>query len=329
MCLASEAEKLEALSSQPAVDSSSLCAQHSTANADAIKHGENTDHALPTLSSSSSTSSSPVDSSAPTLSQPTKKKKKRKPKEGKETAKAEKSPGSPKKPCKKRVASSSDLESLMYTIEAVAKGAFGSEETAQKRARTSDSEDGTSPTDQPPLTKKKTKPKVKKQLRAKEEVTEQEVKGSGEDCKPQETVREESPLSHETDLKTECKEEMEVKMEPPSAREVPAQASAPPLPAEDEETGSLLPVAVGEEETSQPARGEESELETKPAKQDERDSEPKPEVCASRKSERSCKGALYKTLVSEGMLTSLRANVDRGSGVTLWIINSFLKQFCL
>uniref|UniRef100_A0A8D3BSR5 HMG box transcription factor BBX n=1 Tax=Scophthalmus maximus TaxID=52904 RepID=A0A8D3BSR5_SCOMX len=32
----------------------------------------------------------------------------------------------------------------------------------------------------------------------------------------------------------------------------------------------------------------------------------------SRKSERSCKGALYKTLVSEGMLTSLRANIDRG-----------------
>ncbi|NWS38151.1 BBX factor, partial [Probosciger aterrimus] len=36
------------------------------------------------------------------------------------------------------------------------------------------------------------------------------------------------------------------------------------------------------------------------------------ETCGSRKSERSCKGALYKTLVSEGMLTSLRANVDRG-----------------
>uniref|UniRef100_A0A3Q3AZN0 HMG box transcription factor BBX n=1 Tax=Kryptolebias marmoratus TaxID=37003 RepID=A0A3Q3AZN0_KRYMA len=37
-----------------------------------------------------------------------------------------------------------------------------------------------------------------------------------------------------------------------------------------------------------------------------------PENCGSRKSERSCKGALYKTLVSEGMLTSLRANIDRG-----------------
>ncbi|KAM9728066.1 LOW QUALITY PROTEIN: HMG box transcription factor BBX [Menidia menidia] len=36
------------------------------------------------------------------------------------------------------------------------------------------------------------------------------------------------------------------------------------------------------------------------------------EVGGARKSERSCKGALYKTLVSEGMLTSLRANIDRG-----------------
>uniref|UniRef100_A0A2D4GKR9 DUF2028 domain-containing protein n=3 Tax=Micrurus corallinus TaxID=54390 RepID=A0A2D4GKR9_MICCO len=38
----------------------------------------------------------------------------------------------------------------------------------------------------------------------------------------------------------------------------------------------------------------------------------KAEICGSRKSERACKGALYKTLVSEGMLTSLRSNVDRG-----------------
>lgn len=36
------------------------------------------------------------------------------------------------------------------------------------------------------------------------------------------------------------------------------------------------------------------------------------ESSGSRKSERRCKGALYKTLVSEGMLTSLRANIDRG-----------------
>ncbi|MGH0184537.1 UNVERIFIED_CONTAM: hypothetical protein FKN15_015355, partial [Acipenser sinensis] len=45
---------------------------------------------------------------------------------------------------------------------------------------------------------------------------------------------------------------------------------------------------------------------------EEKDGHAKSETCGSRKSERTCKGALYKTLVSEGMLTSLRANVDRG-----------------
>lgn len=48
------------------------------------------------------------------------------------------------------------------------------------------------------------------------------------------------------------------------------------------------------------------------------------ENCGSRKSERRCKGALYKTLVSEGMLTSLRANIDRGAcgahdGASPWV----------
>ncbi|CAN0379345.1 unnamed protein product [Lampetra fluviatilis] len=38
------------------------------------------------------------------------------------------------------------------------------------------------------------------------------------------------------------------------------------------------------------------------------------EHSGSRKSKRTCKGALYKTLVLEGMLTTLRANLDRGGG---------------
>lgn len=45
---------------------------------------------------------------------------------------------------------------------------------------------------------------------------------------------------------------------------------------------------------------------------DTNEGESNTESRGSRKSERSCKGALYKTLVSEGMLTSLRANIDRG-----------------
>ncbi|XP_072515786.1 HMG box transcription factor BBX isoform X2 [Salminus brasiliensis] len=312
MCLASEAEKLEALSSHPAVDSSSLCAQHSNANADPTEHPNNPDLPHPTPSSSSSTSSSPTDCSAPTLSQPAKKKKKKKLKEDKDATKAEKSPSSPKKTCKKRPSSSSDLESLMYTIEAVAKGAFGSEETAKKRSRPSDSEDGTIVTDQPPSTKKKTKPKVKKQLRAKEEATEQEEPDSGEDRKPPETERDAAPLSPEMEVKPECREEMEVKVEPPSCTEVPSQHSIAEQPIRAEEMVSSEPVTEGEGDAPQPVTGEERELEAQPVKPEERDIEPKPEVCGYRKSERSCKGALYKTLVSEGMLTSLRANVDRG-----------------
>uniref|UniRef100_W5LEH1 HMG box transcription factor BBX n=1 Tax=Astyanax mexicanus TaxID=7994 RepID=W5LEH1_ASTMX len=320
MCLASEAEKLEALSSQPAVDSSSLCALHSTAKTHPTEHLDNTDLPHPTPSSSSSTSSSPTDCSAPMLSQPAKKKKKKKPKveNDKDEAKPEKSPTSPKKTCKKRPSSSSDLESLMYTIEAVAKGAFGSEETDKKRARPSDSEDSTILTDQPPATKKKTKPKVKKPLRAKEESMEreepevQEGQDSGEDHKPPETEREAAPPSPETEVKPECKEEVELKVEPPSCTEVPAQHSTAQQPIIDEEMGSTKPVTEGEGGAPQADQDEEREPEAKPAKPEERETEPKPEVCGYRKSERSCKGALYKTLVSEGMLTSLRANVDRG-----------------
>lgn len=270
MCLASEAEKMEALSSQPAMDSSSLCAQDSAPNTTPT-----TDLPTPTPPSSSPSSC---------------KKKKKKPSD---MSKGEKSPGSPKKPCKKRSSSSSDLESLMYTIEAVAKGAWGSEEmeTTRKRARPLGS-----PTDQPTTTeKKKTKPKARKQLRTKEE---EEEKGEEEDCNPLET---EGPLlNHEAEIKTECKNEADIKVDRVEDSEphiFTAQQS------KSVEPGSPLP-----------NKEEERDLEVKPViiQTEEKDSEPKPEACGSRKSERSCKGALYKTLVSEGMLTSLRANVDRG-----------------
>ncbi|KAK3550084.1 hypothetical protein QTP86_019183, partial [Hemibagrus guttatus] len=270
MCLASEAEKLEALSSQPAMDSSSLCAQDSAPNTTPTMD-------LPTPS---------PPSSPPTSS----KKKKKKPND---VPKGEKSPGSPKKPCKKRSSSSSDLESLMYTIEAVAKGAWGSEEMepTKKRARPSGS-----PTVQPSTAeKKKTKPKAKKQLRTKEE---EEEKEEGEDCKPLET--EESPISHEAEIKTECKKEADIKLD--------REENSEPHVSTAQQSKSVEP------DSPLPNKGEERDLEVKPVviQTEEKEVEPKPEACGSRKSERSCKGALYKTLVSEGMLTSLRANVDRG-----------------
>ncbi|KAI5099890.1 HMG box transcription factor BBX isoform X2, partial [Silurus meridionalis] len=263
-------EKMEALSSQPAMDSSSLCAQDSAPNITPT-----TDIPSPTPPSSSPTSC---------------KKKKKKPSD---LAKGEKSPGSPKKPCKKRSSSNSDLESLLYTIEAVAKGAWGSQEkeTTRKRPRTS-----SGAADQPSTAdKKKTKPKAKKQLRTKEE---EEEKVEEEDCKQLET--ECSVLSDEAEVNPECKKEADVKVDR-------VEDSEPHVSTAQQNT-------CVEADPPLPNKEEERDLEIKPVvfQTEEKDIEPKPEACGSRKSERSCKGALYKTLVSEGMLTSLRANVDRG-----------------
>uniref|UniRef100_A0A673MNY2 HMG box transcription factor BBX n=1 Tax=Sinocyclocheilus rhinocerous TaxID=307959 RepID=A0A673MNY2_9TELE len=170
-------------------------------------------------------------------------KKKKKKKENKDS---DENPASPKK-AKKRHSPESDLDSVMFTIEAVAKGAWGSEETPRKKSHPSGSE--SSPTmDQSPAVKKKTKPKPKKQLKLKDDSVEEEEEGDVETNKPQ-----------DVEMKTE-----------------------------------------------------EAPLTPKDTAPHYKEPEVKQETCGSRKSERSCKGALYKTLVSEGMLTSLRANVDRG-----------------
>ncbi|XP_062869772.1 HMG box transcription factor BBX [Trichomycterus rosablanca] len=274
MCLASEAEKLEALSSQPAVDSSSLCAQHSTADTTPTK-----DPQTPTSPTTCASS-----------------KKKKKPKEGGEPAKPEKNQGSPKKPCKKRPSSGSDPESLMYTIEdtieAVAKGVWGTEdaETATKQACLTES-----PVRQPATAeKKKNKPKARKQFRTEEE----EKKMEEEESKPCETK--ETQLAQEVQPEEEVKMEIETKVE--DLGDVEDAVQPPTTPTQPIKT----------DETDSPASNKADERDAAEAKTEERESEPKPEPCGSRKSERSCKGALYKTLVSEGMLTSLRANVDRG-----------------
>ncbi|XP_064838044.1 HMG box transcription factor BBX-like isoform X4 [Oncorhynchus masou masou] len=178
-------------------------------------------------------------------------------------------PGSPKKTLKKRPSSESELESLFYTIEAVAKGAWGDaeEDMPKKKARTAAVTilvESSSP-------KKRAKPKAKRPLKAKED--ERNVKDKEDDgCT-------ELPLTVETVVnpaspKIEAKE-----ANISSSMEEPISPPSPPH----------IKHKVGERELEANAEG-----------------------CGSRKSERSCKGALYKTLVSEGMLTSLRANVDRG-----------------
>ncbi|XP_069827206.1 HMG box transcription factor BBX isoform X2 [Dendropsophus ebraccatus] len=182
------------------------------------------------------------------------KKKKKKNKTDHDAAEKE----SPKKSCKKRQSSESDIESVMYTIEAVAKGDWSADTPSSspcKKVRSAASPKHNFSELKP--TKKKVKSKEKK---------EKTTESTKELMEPDTIV-----LTHATE--SELQED--IKDEPLS-------------PTEDLQQ---LPEMLKSEDC---------------------DSNKKSEACGSRKSERSCKGALYKTLVSEGMLTTLRANVDRG-----------------
>ncbi|XP_058692283.1 HMG box transcription factor BBX isoform X6 [Poecile atricapillus] len=171
----------------------------------------------------------------------------------------------PKKSCKKRQSSESDIESVMYTIEAVAKGDWGAErlaDTPRKKNRPVSNVKGSMLDTKSP----------KKKVKSKEKKTSKE--------KPTETTKESKPpdfLSIEAGKEVPCEASDNIKVEP--------------LTPTEEVVPQSLPEQVKTEDS---------------------DCVKKIETCGSRKSERSCKGALYKTLVSEGMLTSLRANVDRG-----------------
>ncbi|KAJ7320356.1 hypothetical protein JRQ81_019867 [Phrynocephalus forsythii] len=170
-----------------------------------------------------------------------------------------------KKVCKKRQSSESDIESVIYTIEAVAKGDWGAErlvEVPHKKVRPSSTIKGNI------LDKKSPKKKVKSK----------EKKALKEKCV--ETTKEPKPpdvLNVTENKELLCEAPENIKPEPLT-------------PTED-----VLPPSLPEQ-----------------VKVEDSDCSKKTETCGSRKSERACKGALYKTLVSEGMLTSLRANVDRG-----------------
>ncbi|KFV59270.1 HMG box transcription factor BBX, partial [Gavia stellata] len=171
----------------------------------------------------------------------------------------------PKKPCKKRQSSESDIESVMYTIEAVAKGDWGAErlaETSRKKTRPVSNAKGSVLDTKSP----------KKKVKSKEKKTSKE--------KPTETTKESKPPDF---------------LSIAASKEVPCEAS---------DNIKVEPLTPTEEVVPQSLPGQ--------VKTEDSDCVKKIETCGSRKSERSCKGALYKTLVSEGMLTSLRANVDRG-----------------
>lgn len=190
----------------------------------------------------------------------------------------EKSPAPPKKMQKKCQSPESALDSVFYTIEAVAKGAWrDTEGTSKKKACTANGERAS--LGEPGSPKKKSKPKAKVPLKEQEE-DEMEHKGECRHSPPAVELKVElMPVSPKREVEEAC------------IRSTDAQ-------------GSMM-------ETPTPTSPQHAKLKDE-ERERERDAEANAEGCGSRKSERSCKGALYKTLVSEGMLTSLRANVDRG-----------------
>ncbi|KAM8975475.1 HMG box transcription factor BBX isoform 2-T2 [Pelodytes ibericus] len=177
--------------------------------------------------------------------------------------------GSPKKSCKKRQSSESDIESVMYTIEAVAKGDWGVEAplVSPSKKVCSAASPNHSFSDLKPI-KKKVKSKEKKALKAK----------------------------------------VNISLETTKELLVPEPIHFVPIV----EAPTEIPYSIKEEEPLSPAEDVLPVCSPEMLKSENCDIIKKTEACGSRKSERSCKGALYKTLVSEGMLTSLRANVDRG-----------------
>ncbi|KAM9321358.1 HMG box transcription factor BBX [Gastrophryne carolinensis] len=187
-----------------------------------------------------------------------KKKKKKKKKSDKDSGEK----GSPKKSCKRRQSSESDIESVMYTIEAVAKGDWSVKMPSVspcKKERFADSLKLISEF----KSKKKIKSKEKHTLNDKASETTKDL------IAPEPITM--SAIDSPSELPEEVKEE-------------------PLSPVED------IPMLCL----------------TEMPKTEDYESSKKSESCGSRKSERACKGALYKTLVSEGMLATLRANVDRG-----------------
>ncbi|TKS83824.1 HMG box transcription factor BBX [Collichthys lucidus] len=286
MCLASEAGKMDTVESQPE-DSSSTASLEQTpvkpeikeekADADDCPPSSHASALLPLLSSVSSTS---TDAIPPQLSsQNARVKNKSKKKEAAKSNDDDDVPCSTKKIVKKLNHAESNVDSVFNTIEAVAKGAWkDTDEKPKKKIQMSPSAGNSG------VPKKKSKPKVKPFVKEKEEEMEE---GSGQcgqhsscEVEMKEDVGDASP-------KTEGDEASIGSTDLQGSVADPQHSPDSPSPAKlkEEDKGK-------ERSTDGACESAESR--------------------GSRKSERSCKGALYKTLVSEGMLTSLRANIDRG-----------------
>ncbi|XP_054482183.1 HMG box transcription factor BBX isoform X2 [Anoplopoma fimbria] len=287
MCLASEAGKMDSAVSQQPEDSSSTASLQQTTVKPEIKEEtqdrddcppcSHTSAPLPSLSPVTSTSTDAIPSQL--SSQNARVKNKSKKKEVAKSSDTDEIPCSAKKIVKKCNLAESNMDSVFSTIEAVAKWACNDTEEKPKNKIQSSPSGGNSG-----VPKKKSKPKVKTLVQDKEEDMEED---SGQ-CR-QHSASEVEMMEEATDVspKTET-EEAGISTELQGGVVEPHLSPCSPSPAKLKEEDK------GKERSSEGTYDSNAESH------------------GSRKSERSCKGALYKTLVSEGMLTSLRANIDRG-----------------
>lgn len=288
MCLASEAGKMDSVGSQQPEDSSSTAALQETTSKLEIKEekadgadcpaSSHTSAPVPLLSSVTSTSTEAI---PPQLSsQNARVKNKGKKKEAAKSNDNSEIPSSAKKIVKKYNNGESNVDSVFSTIEAVAKGAWKDTEDKPKKKIQSSPSAGNSG-----VPKKKSKSRIKTSVKEKEEEMEDDRGQCGPDTSSEVEMKEET-----TDVgpKTEAEEAGIESTDLQGSMVEPHHSPGSPSPAKLKEEDK------GKERLS------------------EGTGDPNTESHGSRKSERSCKGALYKTLVSEGMLTSLRANIDRG-----------------
>lgn len=291
MCLASEAGKMDTAQFHPEDSSSKASLQQTAvkpefkeekAEPEACPPSPHTSAVLPLLSSVAPTS---TDAIPPQLgSQNARVKNKSKKNEVTRSHYKDEMPGSAKKIIKKCNHTESNIDTVFSTIEAVAKGAWKDTDEKPKKKLQSSPSGGHSA-----VLKKKRKPKLKTSVKEKEEEEEAEVEDDSGQC------------GQYSSSEVEMKEEMSV-ISPKTEAEEPSVASID-LPGNMTEPHHS-PCSPSPPKLKEEDKGKEGS--------NDGTCESNTESRGSRKSERSCKGALYKTLVSEGMLTSLRANIDRG-----------------
>lgn len=284
MCLASEAGKMDSAVSQPDDGSFSASLQQIPTKPEIKEEGVDTDHhspskhtsaLCPSLSCVSSTSTDAIP--AQNSCQSARVKKKNKKTEEAESNDSNEIPSSTKisKTCDHLV---SNIDCVFSTIEAVARGAWmDPEDKPSKKIHTSLTSGKSS------LLRKKSNTKDKTFIKKKDEKLED---SSGLNGSFNVEVKGVSDINPKTETEASNTESTDLQANVVKLPHSHYSHSLAKLKEEDNEKNKERPSDAADKVNT--------------------------ESCGSRKSERSCKGALYKTLVSEGMLTSLRANIDRG-----------------